>query len=243
MDWNELKRAFSEEQKRNPFEYLYETIFSVLQQAIVTEKLPSGTHLKDSDIAQALQLSRTPVSRAFSLLEEGELLRPVTKGEYIIAPMTYKHLRKIMELRSTLEPPLCCIAAKSRTEDDLKKIRDLINNYRSLPLNKMNKDEITIASFHAETSFFKVICEICPNEYITQAYKNCLPQINRSIYFITKYCYSPIFNRPADDFIRGVLPVYDSIKAKNGYMAMDAVYAYIRRIDIRDINFLDRESE
>lgn len=237
MHLENLKRAFLEEQKSKPFEFLYNSIFSVLQQAIITEKLPSGTHLKDGDIARALQISRTPVTRAFALLKDNNFLSPCTTGEYVVSAMSYNLLHDLVELRATLEPPLCCTAAKTRTDDATERIRRIMTSFRSLPLNSMSRDEITMASYKAETHFFAEICDICPNEYIANAYKLYLPQINRSIFFITRYCHSPDGGRPADDFLQGVMPVYHSIKASNGYMAMDAIYSYLRRVDIRKIKF------
>lgn len=87
MNADELKCAFDVQQRKEPFAFLYETLFTILQRAIITERYAPGDILKDGEIAALLGVSRTPVSRALELLKGQGLLLASEKSGYLVAPL------------------------------------------------------------------------------------------------------------------------------------------------------------
>lgn len=80
MNADELKCAFDTQQRREPFAFLYEILFTILQRAIITERYNPGDILKDGEIAALLGVSRTPVSRALELLKGKGCSLPVKRA-------------------------------------------------------------------------------------------------------------------------------------------------------------------
>lgn len=238
MKHDELLYAFKKEQERNPFAFLYNTIATVLGTAIVTEQYAPGSTFKDGDLAKLLDVSRTSVSRALSILVEHGLLTHTGKNEYAVIAPDYKSIRDIMTFRSALEPPMGYEATKNATQADLAELWQMLQQFQRIPWETMPMESFLIAAFRLDTGFLDKICNMCSNPYLCGAYKANLNQIHRSIYFINHYACSVNIDTPAS-LARHFSSIYYAFKSENGRMVMEAIFSYLRRVDIRKIPFAE----
>ena len=241
-----LLEKFDDYRSENPFDFLYDTIFKALRWAIITEKIASGFLLKEGELAALFQVSRTPVARALSLLKSQGLVVNQEKGSYVVLAPDYKAMRDIMEFRSTLEPPMAHSASKNATPEDLRQLRQLLQDFKSLSQYVDDRDAYINGVFSAESAFHLKLCEMCKNPFLKKAYMDNLAQVLRSIYFVNRYS----LKNSTEEFNPSEIydihaTIYYSVKVKNGRMAMDAVYSHLRRIDIREVdyNLLSHDSD
>jgi len=82
---------------------LSEHVYKALSEAITEGKLPPGKRLRETQIAKALGVSRTPVREAFARLKQQRLLSSDASGAYYVAKWDRKTLWEIATLRAALE--------------------------------------------------------------------------------------------------------------------------------------------
>lgn len=237
MEDRELLRMFEEESGTHPFSFLYSTINTVLQQMIFMEKYPPHSELKAGEVAKALHVSRTPVSRALDMLVQQGLLIPTDSSGYLVAQMDYKTLRDIMELRSTLEPPMANYAVRNATEENLADIAKMLQCFQGTDYRQLEYDQLVAVLSEQESQFLNKLCNMCSNPFVQRMYRETTAQIRYSIYFINRFACANLVKHSPELFNQCCTNVYYSLKNKHGRMAMDAIYSYIRRVDIRDINY------
>ena len=102
-----------------------ELVADYLREGIISGRLPRGARLKQTEIANELKISITPVREALKLLEaEGYLAsdsyRGATVASFDIAAST-----EILKLRISLETQLVEGATRNVTADNIVELRDL----------------------------------------------------------------------------------------------------------------------
>lgn len=78
--------------------------FESIRSAIVRTELLPGEPLKDRELAEALQLSRTPVREALHRLEAERLVETRGRGGWVVASFREQDVRELFQLRRLLEP-------------------------------------------------------------------------------------------------------------------------------------------
>jgi DNA-binding GntR family transcriptional regulator len=102
-----------------------EQVADHLREGIISGRLPRGARLKQTEIAQELKISITPVREALKLLEaEGYLASDSYRGA-TVAPFDVGASTEILKLRITLETQLVESAVRKVTADNIAELRDL----------------------------------------------------------------------------------------------------------------------
>ena len=101
---------------------LKDKAYAAIKEAILSLRFEPGMLLVESDLAQQLGISKTPVRDALQVLErEGFVSRVLFKGTYVTEP-TATDIREIFQLRAILEGFAARLAATSLTEVELADI-------------------------------------------------------------------------------------------------------------------------
>ena len=107
----------------NDFLPLRDVVFNTLRQAILRGELQPGERLLEIHLANKLGVSRTPIREAMRKLElEGLVLMIPRKGA-VVAEITEKSLRDVLEVRKALEElavKLACEKIQDEEIDELK---------------------------------------------------------------------------------------------------------------------------
>ncbi len=102
-----------------------EQVADYLREGIISGRLPRGARLKQTEIAQDLKISITPVREALKLLEaEGYLTSDSYRGA-TVAHFDVGASREILKLRITLEMQLVESAVRNVTCENIAELRDL----------------------------------------------------------------------------------------------------------------------
>lgn len=107
--------------------YIRESVFSILRNAILNANLEPGQRLVERDIAEQLQISRTPVREAIRKLESEKLVTHIPRKGVIVAGFTKEDIKEIQIIRISLEALSCSIAATKIKNKDLEQLNSIDN--------------------------------------------------------------------------------------------------------------------
>ena len=111
-------------------------------------KLP-GTRLVLSELEEELGIGRGPIREALMRLDRSGIVKNIPyKGAIVATPPTQKEILHIYDLRAELESKLAVEAIDNLTEDDFRKLEELLDEMDKLPRNHYELDR----------QFHKVIC-------------------------------------------------------------------------------------
>lgn len=98
-----------------------------LRNRILSGEYPGGTRLFEVTLAEALQISRTPVREVMSRLAEEGLLERLTNGGFAVRSFTYADALDAIELRGVLEGTAARFAAeRGISNEGLQRLRMLL---------------------------------------------------------------------------------------------------------------------
>ena len=111
-----------------------EQVADYLREGIISGRLPRGARLKQTEIAQELKISITPVREALKLLEaEGYLASDSYRGA-TVAPFDVEASTEILKLRITLETQLVESAVRNITAEEIAELRQLARQFEDAAL-------------------------------------------------------------------------------------------------------------
>jgi len=116
-------------------------VFENLKHAIIHGDILAGDRLVESRIADALNISRTPVREAIHKLEREGLLRKLPKGGFIVVNLTREDIEETFGIRSVLESYAARLAAEKHRKEELEPLEQKIQEFE-LCLKKGQVDEL-----------------------------------------------------------------------------------------------------
>src|SRR5574344_1411108 len=153
---------------------LRDVVFENLRTAILDGNLKAGERLMEMQLAEQLGVSRTPIREAIRKLElEGLVVMIPTRGA-IVAKITEKDLRDVLEVRSSLErlsTELACERMEDNTIIELKKAQEAFKA-------ALNQDDITLQA-QRDVEFHDVIYKSTGNLRLIQMLNNLREQMYR----------------------------------------------------------------
>ncbi|MBJ7456710.1 MAG: GntR family transcriptional regulator, partial [Thermoleophilia bacterium] len=78
-------------------------VYAFVKERILDGGYPGGELLSEGEVAEALEVSRTPVREAFLLLEAEGLMRLYPKRGALVVPVSPAEVRDVMETRTLVE--------------------------------------------------------------------------------------------------------------------------------------------
>jgi len=102
-----------------------EAAYSKLLEAIRAGTFAPGDRLRETDVAERLNLSRTPVREAFRRLEADGIVEHRPRLGAIIRQLSHGELVELYEMRSVLERTAAEMAAKHASPAEVIALRDL----------------------------------------------------------------------------------------------------------------------
>lgn len=105
-------------------------VYRHLRQAILSDQIAAGTRLRETEVAAALKVSRTPVREAISRLIGDWLVRELNTGGVEVID-TMSEMEDIYHIREALELCAARLAAKRITPKQLAKLDMLVKDART----------------------------------------------------------------------------------------------------------------
>jgi DNA-binding GntR family transcriptional regulator len=104
-----------------------QVVYESLRKIIINGIIPVGERIVEKTYAERLNISRTPVREALRMLEIEELVEYLPKVGVIIKKFSIEDVIEIFEIRYNLEVLAITEAMDNITEDEIKKINELID--------------------------------------------------------------------------------------------------------------------
>ncbi|MED2006788.1 GntR family transcriptional regulator [Brevibacillus borstelensis] len=140
-----------------------EKAFHQLQRWIIDGTLEPGEQLFDTELSEALGISRTPVREALQLLQTQGFIETYPGRETKVTTITKEDVPKIYPPLAALQALAAEEAARKIATGDIRRLVDVNNDYRTA----IGEEQLFQAMEHDE-QFHDLILEIADNPYITQ---------------------------------------------------------------------------
>ncbi|WP_437883117.1 GntR family transcriptional regulator [Pseudomonas sp. LRF_L74] len=137
-----------------------EEVYQTLLDAISDGTLAPGTRLTQEEIAEQMQISRSPVLQALRLLKKDGLVQDAPGRGVLVTPLTVESINNLYLIRGALDS----LAAKMAAEHTFKIDPKIIENGRRLAKGKDVK-----AMIEADVAFHSAIYEASGNPLIAQS--------------------------------------------------------------------------
>ena len=105
-------------------------VFESLKQAIVRGDIPSEERLVESVIADALDISRTPVREAIHKLEREGFLNKLPRGGFTVLGLTREDIEETFGIRSVLESYAARLATIKHQKEELIPLEKKVDEYQ-----------------------------------------------------------------------------------------------------------------
>ncbi|MBR2707788.1 MAG: GntR family transcriptional regulator [Mogibacterium sp.] len=174
-----LKVKFDRTMSENPFTHLGDAVYSLLYKSIIRMDIPDDDLLSDTALAKELDVSRTPVHNALMRLQDDGLIVKSSGQGFRVAPLKEEECRHLMEVRLAVEGQAAMRAAERITDDQLRKLDELSEEYRNA-CDLWDPDAI-IESDH---SFHQLIVDASENPVLTDIYRQISPRVLHYRYYM-----------------------------------------------------------
>lgn len=111
---------------------LGEVVYVALREAIIKNQFKSGERLMETELAEEMMVSRTPVREAIRKLQsEGYVAMLPRKGTYV-SSLTIQDVNDVFEIRGALESMAAYLAAIRASNEEIAEIRRFIETEADL---------------------------------------------------------------------------------------------------------------
>ena len=100
-----------------------EIAYEVLKNAIVTGEIPAGERIVETDYAERLHISRTPLREALRKLERDGLVEYVLRRGVVVRAFTIEDVDEIYTIRNALEMLTLPAIVERATPEDIASLR------------------------------------------------------------------------------------------------------------------------
>ncbi len=115
---------------------LQEQVYHALRTAILSGELAAGARLVETQLANQLQVSRTPIREALRLLQHDNLAIAAAKGAIHVATLSVQDAAQLYDCRIALEQQSVIAACQQITEPQLQSLAGMLEQAEKLATSK-----------------------------------------------------------------------------------------------------------
>ena len=138
---------------------LRDVVFYTLRQAILKGELKPGERLMEMQLANQLGVSRTPIREAIRKLELEGLVLMIPRRGAVVAKITEKDLRDVLEVRTSLEKLAIELACQRMPDETIPDLRQALEAFKEA----LKKEDLT-AQAEKDEQFHDVIFKSTGNQ-------------------------------------------------------------------------------
>ena len=154
---------------------LRKQVYEVLRETILTGKLEPGEKITEVEIADKLNVSRTPVREAIRMLELEEFLVIVPqRGVFVAGIKSKKEINEIFQVRAVLEGLAAYLTAQNITEEQINEMEKYADQIKEC----IDKDDLEHC-IEIDIAFHDIIYEASENQWLQKFLDNLFEQITR----------------------------------------------------------------
>jgi DNA-binding GntR family transcriptional regulator len=102
-----------------------DAVHHALHKAIVSGLLPAGWALREENLAEVFQVSRTPIREALMRLESRKLVERTRRRGLVVSEVTTEQIIEVYAVREALDAIAARLAAQFSTEADLIELEEI----------------------------------------------------------------------------------------------------------------------
>lgn len=126
-----------------------EIAYETLKHAIITGEIAAGIRIVETEYANKLHISRTPLREALRKLERDGLVEYVIRRGVVVRAFTIEDVEEIYTIRNALEMITLPAIIKNVTPRDIKSLRDKLQEMdRVMAEGNIEKLSVLARSFH-----------------------------------------------------------------------------------------------
>ena len=161
------KQDLDRMQEEQPFAPLSSLIYEYYKDAITKFYILPDTKLKESRIAQDLDISRSPVDKAMDMLsEEGLVVKDHHKAPRVVSADLHDCV-DVCQARMSIEGEAAYLAAKQISKEQLDELKQVERNYVEL----LKKNDF-IRAAQIDEQFHCLIVKASGNRYLLDLYNH-----------------------------------------------------------------------
>ena len=122
-------------------ERVTDTVYQVLRERIVEQQFPPGSKIHVDEIARQLDVSRTPVHEALTILATDGLVEVRPRRGTFVTEFTNVDYAETLDIRRALETLACETACENATDADIAELRSLVDGMPETVLNASDPAE------------------------------------------------------------------------------------------------------
>lgn len=126
-------------------------IYEAFKKTIVLGDIPAGSRINENEFADVLNISRTPIRFAMSLLVEEQLVEHVPRVGIVVKGISTKDAHEIYEIRKSLDTLATIEAMNRMIEEDFNELKKLLEYGDEL--NKEDKVDQVLQNFSDFNAF------------------------------------------------------------------------------------------
>jgi DNA-binding GntR family transcriptional regulator len=158
---------------------LMEQAYARLRREILSCRLPPGAEISETDIAEHLQMSKSPVREALGRLRMEGFVRAYPRRGYQIAPLTLSDLKELLELRTILETGAVTLAAARISPEEVARLTQLADADDLAPVDRGAGLD---AFVDANRAFHAAVASASGNRRVVEQIILCLDGLERFFY-------------------------------------------------------------
>lgn len=145
--------------------------YEFIRKAIVNRDLRPGHLLTEVEIADKLEMSRTPVREALNRLKAENLIELVPRRGIYVKSLSDKEICLIYEMAEALEAMVAYLVAQHA---DINAIKDL--EQYVITMENTNEQDNAEKWIAADEHFHITLYSLCGNKYLVEGLNRCLTQ-------------------------------------------------------------------
>lgn len=171
----------AEQLEENPFTKLNDAVYECLREQIIDLRREPGTRLVESQLAEALKVSRSPVKAALLRLERENLVEQAPGKSPVVSPIRYEDCLTLLEARLGIESQAACLAAERITAGELEELKQAL---LGLKQSDRTGDAAQCAKWDAR--FHQIVINAAQNKYLWEAYVPLQGNISRYLLYVLR---------------------------------------------------------
>jgi DNA-binding GntR family transcriptional regulator len=157
---------------------LREQALTALRRAITTGQLTPGTHLVETELSEALQISRGTLREAMRQLQQEGLISAGARGRLSVRHLDAKEIKNIFDVRAALESLAAQdLAGREDRSGAVAELRKAVADMEKWAASNL-EDRI-----EADLKFHRTMCHLTGNETLLHSWSSLEGSIRMSIMF------------------------------------------------------------
>ena len=136
-----------------------------LKEQIITCEMAPGSIIRIDEVAEKLNISKTPVREALLELQYDGYVTIVPRKKTVVSRISLQDLKNIYDARSLIETHILRSFSREDIENNRETLQELRNHWMNLEISRQSKDSYA-AFLREDLRFHQVIIQLSNNPHL-----------------------------------------------------------------------------